>query len=180
MTEAPQPIPQPGQPLPPPPKPLPPPNPVTQAAHRGQVLRQVILPLILGIAVFAAFAVLAALLASPGASRWADITIIFLSLLVGTASLLFLALLGLVAYGLLMANRELPPRARLVQDFASLVESRVRRVSDQIAEPVLRAHSASASARAAGPSVRRNLGLDGNKNKGRQRPPAGPGAAEER
>jgi predicted PurR-regulated permease PerM len=122
-------------------------NPATQKAHAHQTMWQITVPLVIGVLVAIAFAVLAGLAGSAEASRWADISLIFLIIPAMLATLLFVVLFAALNYGLLRVLKYLPPLARQVQEVFSQVERRVRTGADMAAEPILRIQSVLAAAR---------------------------------
>jgi hypothetical protein len=136
--------------LPPPERKLPQRNPVTHQKHRQDVLRQITLPLLLGLAVLLTAAVLVVIAGFQGGEQvsiWADISTIWLILPMLFVALIFLVLIGGLAFLVTLLMRKLPPYARLVQDFFKLVSYRVRQLSNKAVEPVLRAHGTTAALR---------------------------------
>jgi hypothetical protein len=135
---------------PPPARQLPERNPVTHQKHRQEVLWQITLPLLLGLASVLAAAILVVIASFQGgeqASVWADISTVWLIIPLLFATLIFLALTAALAFGVTMLLRRLPPYARLVQDFFKTVSYQVRRYSNKAVEPVLKAHGAAAALR---------------------------------
>lgn len=123
-------------------------NPVTQRAHSRQKLWQIIFPLILGVILALVFGVLAGLAQSDSASRWADISLIFLLIPVMVVSVLFLAILAALVYLMIRVLRFVPPVALKVQNVFAQVEQRIRTGSNLAVEPILRVQSWLASLRA--------------------------------
>jgi len=125
-------------------------NPVTHQKHRQEVLLQITLPLLLGLAVFLTLAVLVVIASFQGgeqASVWADISTVWLIIPMMFAALIFLALTAGLAFGVTMLLRKLPPYAHLVQNFFEDVSYQVRRYSNKAVEPVLKTHGAVAALR---------------------------------
>lgn len=120
---------------------LPAPNPITRARHRRDVFRQITLPFLIGLLVFAAFVVFVWIATTQQASLWADIALIFLITLLGFATFFFLILSAILAYAIIAANRGLPPYARLAQDKLETVRKYVRRYSDRAASPIINTQS---------------------------------------
>ena len=123
-------------------------NPVTQRAHSRQKLWQITFPLLLGVILALVFAVLAGLAQSESASRWADISLIFLLIPVMVVLILFLAILAALVYLMIRVLRFVPPVALKVQNIFAQVEQRIRTGSDLAVEPILRVQSWLASLRA--------------------------------
>ena len=130
------------------PKPLPPPNPVTHQKHSHEVLWQITVPLLVGVVVVVALAVLVTFGSAARISRWADISTIWLIIPGLFVGLVFIALFGGITYLLLLAIRKLPPYARLAQAFFVKVNTAVRKASDKAVEPVLKVEGWRASWRA--------------------------------
>ena len=122
-------------------------NPVTQKAHARQTFWQITVPLAIGVLVAIALAVLAGFAGEEGASRWADISLIFLIVPTMVVTLLFVVLFVALNYGLLRALKYLPSLAYRVQDIFSQAEQRVRIGADMAAEPILRIGSVLAAVR---------------------------------
>ena len=123
---------------------LPKPNPLSRAAHRRQVFWQIIFPLILGALLILALAVGAGLVSSQTASQAANISTMWLILPVFSFIFIITLVLAAVTYGLIRLIGILPPYAALVQNFFVAVSQKVRKVSDQAVEPVIKAASAQA------------------------------------
>jgi polyferredoxin len=134
-------------------------NPVTHQKHRQEVLRQITLPLLLGLAILLTPAVLVVIAGFQGGEQvrvWADISTVWLILPMLLVTLIFLALTAGLAFGVTLLLRRLPPYARLVQDFFKKVSYQVRRYSNKAVEPVLKTHEAAAALRSLRPrSLRR-------------------------
>ena len=93
------------------------PNPVTMARHRHEVFVQITIPFILLVTIFLVMVVLAWIANAMQASRWADISIVFLSVLLTVMLVLGIAALVAIAYLVIYLNKSLPPYTRLVQDY---------------------------------------------------------------
>jgi hypothetical protein len=129
------------------PSPLPERNPVTHKTHGRQVLWQITLPLVLGVVVVLALAVLAGLAGEAEASLWADISVIFLLIPTMLVALLFLLLVAGLIYVLLRLLKILPRYGLIAQNFVYKVEHRARSGANLAAEPILRYHSFVAAVR---------------------------------
>jgi hypothetical protein len=129
------------------PPPLPERNPVTHKTHGRQVLWQITLPLVLGVVVVLALAVLAGLAGEAEASLWADISVIFLLIPTMLVALLFLLLVAGLIYVLLRLLKILPRYGLIAQNFVYKVEHRARSGANLAAEPILRYHSFVAAVR---------------------------------
>ncbi len=127
------------------PRRTPKPNPITRDKHRREVFLQITLPIILFLLVIMTVAVLAAWTGLSGegdASRWADISLIFLIIpLMGITLLFTLFLVGLVFVVMQMIGI-IPPYARQLQDTISRLGDYVERAADLSIEPILRIEEA--------------------------------------
>lgn len=128
-------------------------NPVTHEAHRREVLWQVTVPLIIGIVAILVLAFLAARGATDNVSRWADISLIWLILPMLFITLIFILLVGAIAYGVIWLVRKLPVYARRAQDLVASLVALTRRLGDAVVEPIIRIRSY----RAAMEALRREL-----------------------
>ena len=126
-------------------------NPLTRDIHRRELFRQVTLPLIIGISLVLALivGVILVAIASYGnpepISRWADVSLIWL-LMPATliALILLLVNVGLV-YLVVQLLRVLPGYSHAIHLFVIRVQLKITDISDKLAEPFIKAHSASAS-----------------------------------
>ena len=125
----------------PPARPLPKPNPVTRAAHRREVLRQVTLPLILFVLGFIALVVWFVLAKVGTVAAWSQIATIFLVLPAMMLSLLLLVVLAGLVYVIAQALHFLPPYARLTQDAIERVNQQVKAGADVSAKPIIQIRS---------------------------------------
>ena len=122
-------------------RPLPDPNPVTQKAHRQDVLRQLTVPVVI---VLLAMAGLVFWLIQAGVGDfglWAQISIIFMvlpALLIGLIVLVILAGL-VVGIGYLLGF--LPPYARITQDAIQNVKAQAEAGADISAKPIIQIQS---------------------------------------
>ena len=119
-------------------------NPATYAAHRREVFWQIIFPFILALIIIlglVAGVILAGYQGMEAVSRWADVSLIWLLLPLLIVLLVTLAILSGVVYLITKLLGVLPGYARMVQDFFSLVQLRVKSISDRLVEPVLKLHS---------------------------------------
>jgi MFS superfamily sulfate permease-like transporter len=110
-------------------------------------LWQITLPLVLGVVVVLALAVLAGLAGEAEASLWADISVIFLLIPTMLVALLFLLLVAGLIYVLLRLLKILPRYGLIAQNFVYKVEHRARSGANLAAEPILRYHSFVAAVR---------------------------------
>ena len=123
-------------------------NPITQEAHRRQAFWQIYFPLI----IFAAFVLvaiaLAVLIDDQGASKWSDISLIYMISLAMVAFLIttIVLVVSIIYTGKLI--KATPYFFFIVQKYAYLMELRVKKASNVAAEPFLRIHGFFAGARA--------------------------------
>ena len=123
-------------------------NPITQEAHRRQAFWQIYFPLILFGAFVIVAIVLAVLMNDRRASKWSDISLIYMiSLAMVTFLITTIVLVVSIVYtGKLI--KATPYFFFIVQKYAYLMELRVKKASNVAAEPFLRIHSFFAGARA--------------------------------
>jgi hypothetical protein len=123
-------------------------NPVTQEAHKRQAFWQIYFPMIL-FGTFVLIAIILAVLAdSAGASKWADISLIYMVSLAMVVFLITFIITVVVAFYTARIIKETPYYFFVVQRYAYLLEIRVKSVSNAAVEPFLRMHSYIAGARA--------------------------------
>jgi hypothetical protein len=112
-------------------------NPITHQAHRRDVFWQITLPFILGAA------------ASWGAmgrvTTWANISVIWLVLIMFLPGLILLIILAALVVGVTWLFVKLPEYALQVQNFFLMIVWQVKQFSNKTVEPVLRIESARAS-----------------------------------
>jgi K+-sensing histidine kinase KdpD len=131
-------------------------NPITQRQTRQQVLWWVTIPVVVTAIIILVFVVMAARLQPPGASLWADISLIWMLCPAILFTVLMAAITGGSAYGVGKLVSVLPPFFYKVQNFARLFNFRVRQVGDKLTEPVMKINSLNASAKAARQAARRS------------------------
>lgn len=123
-------------------------NPITHDAHRHQAFWQIYFPLIL----FGAFALITIILVvfadNAAASRWADISLIFIISLAMVAFLLTMIVTMVIIYYNVRLIKATPYVFFTIQRYAYIMELYVKRASSVAAEPFLRVNSYIAGARA--------------------------------
>jgi hypothetical protein len=123
-------------------------NPVTQEAHRHQAFWQIYFPMILfGAFVIVAF-IMAVLLDSQGASKWADISLIYMISLAMVTFLITMIIIVVTVIYTAKLIKATPYFFFIIQKYAYLMEAGVKRASNMAAEPFLRVNSFIAGARA--------------------------------
>lgn len=134
---------------------LPEPNPVTTGWHRKQTFRMITLPFILALVGFIAVCLLAWSATSDKASLWADISSVFLAILMIFGLLLGIVINAALAYVVFYMNGILPPYTRLLQNYSHKARYYTRSYADKLVEPIIKAQSTSARWRGLRRSVRR-------------------------
>jgi hypothetical protein len=137
-------------------KPVLPRNPITHERHRREVFWQITFPFIVISLALLLLAVMAAGLSTEKASKWADISIIWMIIPALIFSLLTMAILAALVYLILQLLHILPFYFFKGHNWFVLVNLRVGRVTDSLAEPFLRVRAWKAGAGALGRQVRRN------------------------
>jgi len=116
-------------------------NPITQEAHRRQTFWQIYFPLIIfGLLVIAAI-ILALIAENDQASKWSDISLIFM---ISIAMVMFVVIIIFLVFSAIYTRRLLkatPHFFFVVQRYTYLVEIRVKSASNAAAEPILRFNS---------------------------------------
>lgn len=130
-------------------------NPVTHTRHRREVLWQITVPLVVGIVILLALAVLTTMATADQASVWADISLMWLIMPALIAALVFMIFLAGSVYITVWLIRELPLYFRQIHLWLLLFGEQVRRVADMIVEPILRVQSFRSSIRTLNQQVRR-------------------------
>jgi hypothetical protein len=130
-------------------------NPVTHRAHRREVLLQVTIPFGIGLVIVLVASVLVTLGPDDSVSRLGDTSLIWLIIPQLFVCLLFLILIGALAFGVIWLVRTLPRYARQLQDLFNRIGLRTRKITDAFVEPVLRIQSFQAKLKA----VRKSKGL---------------------
>ncbi len=122
-------------------------NPRTHDAHKRETFWQITFPLIIGLVLALILAALTLVAATGGGSikQAADASLIFLIIPLMVVTILFIIIFGAVAYGLVMANKELPFAAHRMQGFFMQVREQVQIGSDKAVEPILKIRSFLAS-----------------------------------
>jgi hypothetical protein len=126
------------------------PNPVTRAAFRRQVWRQIYLPFFLGALVIGS---VAALLWTRGLalpSAWADASLILLLLPTLVLALVPIVVLGVLSYGVVYLIQRIPGPAHEAQRAVARVRRTARQGAGIAVEPILVARSAQAVVEAVG------------------------------
>lgn len=136
--------------------PLLPRNPLTDQRHRHETFWQITLPLILACLVLLVLAVLAAGLSTQDASRWADISLIWMIIPALLFSLLTMIFLAAGVYLTIRLLHILPFYFYRGHNWFLLVNLRVGRIGDRLAEPFLKVRVWKAGASALSRQIRRN------------------------
>ena len=113
-------------------------NPITHEKHRREVLRQITLPLVIGIALILIAAIFICRSSTAGASVWADISLIWLIVPMLFAGLLFLIILAATAYGVIKLVTVLPFYFKQALDWLIGFNISVAQVGNKVTEPFIR------------------------------------------
>jgi hypothetical protein len=131
-------------------------NPITHQRHRHEVFWQITFPIIVVGGLLLILAALAAGLSTEDASTWADISIIWMIIPALFISLVIMILLAGGVYLTLRLLHILPFYFYKGHNWFLLVNLRIGRIGDNLAEPFLRLRSWKAGAGALGRQMRRN------------------------
>jgi preprotein translocase subunit SecY len=118
-------------------KPLPTPNPFTQASHRREVKRQVVLPLGITLFIFISVVTWLAWAGVGTVERWSQIAVIFMLMIGLVLGLIFLSVIIGLFYLITMILRTIPPYARMAQDAISKINQQVQTGSNVSVRPVI-------------------------------------------
>jgi hypothetical protein len=122
-------------------------NPLTQEKHRKEVFWQITIPLVTGLAFIIGLVALTIVTAAQGGnvSQAADASLIFLIIPSMIMTIIPLALLAALAYGMFWMNKNLPPYFKQAQDVMLQVRDGLRSGADKLTEPVIKFKSKLAS-----------------------------------
>lgn len=137
-------------------EPILPRNPITHQRHRREVFWQITFPILLVSLALLLLAVMAAGLSSEKASTWADISLIWMIIPTLIFTLLTMVILAALVYLTIKLLHILPFYFFKGHNWFLLVNLRVGRVTDGLAEPFVRLRAWKAGAGALGRQVRRN------------------------
>ena len=119
-------------------------NPIAHLRHRKEVLWQITLPVLIFGLILLVFSVLAVTLTPNEASRWADISLIWLITPVMVITLISLVMLVASIYAVIKIIQVLPVYTFRLQNGLMLMRTRFRDIANRSVEPILRIHSLSA------------------------------------
>jgi uncharacterized Tic20 family protein len=130
-------------------------NPITRRRHKKEVLWQITVPVIVGGVFLLAISLLSITLSQIEASRWADISLIWLIIPAMVVLLISLVLLAASIFATIKIIEVIPNAAFQLHKVMIQLHAMVRNVSDRLAEPILRANSLSAALDALKRQIRR-------------------------
>lgn len=131
-------------------------NPITHQRHRREVFWQITFPVMLVCVVLLILAVLTVGLSTERASKWADISLIWMIIPALLFSLLTMILLAAGVYLTLRLIHILPFYFYKGHNWFLLVNLRMSSLGDRLAEPFLRVRAWKAGAGALSRQIRRN------------------------
>ena len=137
-------------------EPILPRNPITHQRHRREVFWQITFPILVISVILLLLAVMATGLSAEKASTWADISIIWMIIPALIFSLLTMILLAALVYLTIKLLHILPFYFFKGHNWFLLVNVRIGRIDDRLAEPFVRLRAWKAGAGALGRQVRRN------------------------
>lgn len=118
-------------------KPLPSPNPVTQAAHRREVNRQVFLPFAIALIFLLTMGTWLVWANIGTVERWSQIAIILMLVMGLVLGLIILGVTIGLLYVITMVLRTIPPYARIAQDAIVKINQQVKAGSNVSVRPVI-------------------------------------------
>ncbi|MBN1537296.1 MAG: hypothetical protein JW908_11235 [Anaerolineales bacterium] len=113
-------------------------NPITNKAYRREAFWQITLPFIVGLIIFLSLAVTISLGTMGETSMWADISVIWLILIMLLPGLVLLILLVGLVYGVTWLFVRTPEYALQLQNIFELITWRVKQNANKVVEPMLR------------------------------------------
>lgn len=123
-------------------------NPITHEAHRRQTFWQIYFPLsVFGVLVIVA-TVLAILAENEAASKWADISLIYMLSVIMIFFVITIAILIISAIYTRRLLQATPYYFYILQKYTYIIEVRVKRASNLAVEPIMRLNSYIGGARA--------------------------------
>ena len=120
-------------------------NPTVHAEHRRDTIRQIYLPLIIGIVlvlVVVAAIIIFATYSISNLNRWASVSIIWMILPTMIIALILLVVVLGLLFGITRLLGILPGYSKIVQSYFSQAEGVVSNITDKAVEPFLRLRSA--------------------------------------
>ena len=125
-------------------------NPQTHLRHRKEVLWQITIPILAVSVILLVVSLLATTLGALEAARWSSISIIWLIIPAMVLALITFVLLAASIYATVRLIQLLPIYSFQALGWLLMFGINVRRLTDRMVAPILRAHSLSASVKAVG------------------------------
>jgi len=136
-------------------------NPITHMRHRKEALWQITIPIAVGGLILLALSLLSTRMVPDEASRWADISLIWMIMPAMVVTLLSLVTLIMSIYATVKLIQVLPFYAFRFHRSLMLIGAYLYNTSDRIVEPFLRAKSFTASAKTLRQQIFRNKSKEG-------------------
>ncbi|OGO35523.1 MAG: hypothetical protein A2W35_21430 [Chloroflexi bacterium RBG_16_57_11] len=137
-------------------QPILPRNPITHQRHRREVFWQITFPILVVSLALLLLAIMATGLSPVRASKWADVSIIWLIIPALIFSVLLMVIIAALVYLTLRLLHILPFYFFKGHNWFLLVNLRIGRIGDHLVEPFVRLRAWKAGAGALGRQVRRN------------------------
>lgn len=125
-------------------------NPQTYRRHRHEVLWQITIPILTVSVILLLVSLLATTLEAAEAGRWSSISIIWLIIPVMIFALILFVFLAAGIYATVRLIQLLPIYSFQALGWLLMFGINIRRLTDRMVAPILRAHSLSASVKALG------------------------------
>ncbi len=119
-----------------------------RASHRRQVLWQITIPFILGLIILIALAVGSVFLSSGAISRWASISLIWLILPNLLFTLIFIAILGGILFGVIKLIGVTPRLFNRLHELLDKVQQAAEKIGNTAAKPVITVYGWAAAVKA--------------------------------
>lgn len=109
----------------------------TTSAHRKQFYVQILLPIIIGTLILLILGILAASGGNDRPTVWANISIIFMAIIIGLSGLVSLAVLVFSIFGTNWIINKLPAKSYLVQIYTVYYGQILINLADKLANPIV-------------------------------------------
>ncbi len=123
-------------------------NPETYRNHRREVLWQITIPLLVGAVIIIVLMILVTFGSAFQLSKWADISVIWLTIPMYVVLLVLLVLVAGLTYGIIWVIANLPPVLFMVLKYLRQANAIVRKASDTAVKPFIRIQELGAGWRA--------------------------------
>lgn len=129
----------------------------TRLEHQRQFLWQILLPIILGTLVFVGLGIAAAITPGDKPAVWANISTIFIAVILMLSGFGSLVLLAGAIFGVDWLTRKIPPASYLVQIYVQYFGRKIHSLADSSVKPMVETKSVWASINLLFMRLRKNI-----------------------